>query len=133
VRARNRRSRFVTRFTLFAAAAAISSTLVVPGSAPLAGPLLASVAQPQQAVLLAADPGSLLPVAGRRLPRAPHLARALASAGPSAVQAPARTTTLPVLLVAGTVLAAGLGRWLLEFVGKSSRTRGQPRMGELAL
>jgi hypothetical protein len=105
----------------------------MPGSAPLAGSFLTSVAQPHQAALLAESPVSLPPVAGRRSPRVPHIARVLASAGPSVVQGLSRTTPLPVLLVAGAVLVTGLGRWLLEFVGKSSRTRGQPRMGEPVL
>jgi hypothetical protein len=133
VRARSRRSRFVTRVTLLAAAAVISSSLAVPGAMPTAGLLLASTARPHQAALLAENPALLPPLAGRRSLRIPRVARALVSAAPSVAQASERSATLPVLWAMGAVLTMGLGRWLLEFVGKSSRTRGQPRVGEFAL
>jgi hypothetical protein len=131
---RSRRSRIVARIALFAAAAALSTTFAGPAIA-LAAPLhhapaVASVAPAALAANLAVRPLNV----GHRGPVPPRIARFFTSVPHSATSVLAGLgLALASLLLLGALLAALLGGWLLDFARRSSRTRGQPRVGELAL
>jgi phosphate/sulfate permease len=133
VNRRSRRSRIIARVALFAAATVISTALAAPGLALAIAPVHAAAAILGHAAQVAENP-ALPPLrAGHRPPRAPRSERLLASVPQLDPGSSAVALAVTALLAAGLALALGLGGWLLEFVGRSSRTRGQPRMGVLAL
>ena len=134
MRVRSRRSRFIARVTLFAAAATIASSLAGPGGAFADGRTHAVTLGPGHAASRSGSSGPLSSGvgAGHRPAPAPRVAKTLASVPQTFASATERAGVTAVLLVANLGAGGLLGRWLLEFVGRSSRTRGQPRMGALA-
>lgn len=132
MRVRSRRSRFIARVTLFAAAATIATSIAAPSGALAVGRIHAVTLGLGHAVSLADSTGLLPPGLGRRSPPEPRVAKTLASVPQTPASVTERAGVTAVLLVASLGAGGLLGRWLLEFVGKSSRTRGQPRMGALA-
>ena len=131
MRVRSRRSRFIARVTLFAAVATIASSLAAPGGVLAAGRIHAVTLGLGHAAGRPFSTGLIPPGAGRRPAPAPRVARADAGVPQTSASATERAGLTAVLLVASLGAGGLLGRWLLEFVGKSSRTRGQPRMGVL--
>jgi hypothetical protein len=127
-----RRSRIFARFALFGAATVVSTMLLAPGLAMAAAPIHVAAIALVHSAPLAETPALLPPLAGHRPASGPRAARLLASVSQLSAGSTAATLAVASLLAAGAALSMGLGTWLLEFVGKSSRTRGQPRMGELA-
>ena len=130
---RSRKSRFIAKVTLFAAVATIASSLAAPGGVLALGRAQAVTAGLSQVAAPAQSPAPLSPHAGGRPIPAPRVARVFASAVQPTAFAASGLVAPEALLAAGLALSALLGGWLLEFVGRSSRTRGQPRVGELAL
>lgn len=134
MRVRSRRSRFIARVTLFAAVATIASSLAAPSGALAAGRTHAVALGLSHAAsrVGSTGPRSSSAGAGKRPAPEPRLAKTLASVPQTHASAPERASVTAVLLAAGLGAGGLLGTWLLEFVGKSSRTRGQPGMGALA-
>jgi len=134
VRARSRRSRFIARVTLFAAMATIATSLAAPSGALAAGRTHAVTLGLGHAAsrVGSTEPRSSSAGAGKRPASEPRVAKTLASVPQTFASSAGRASVTAALLVAGLGAGGLLGKWLLEFVGKSSRTRGQPRMGALA-
>ena len=137
MKARSRRSRFVARMTILAAAALFSTSLstaapaLAATHAGLTAPQFVSSARGSVAVFegVALVPPTVHHRSGTR----PHLFKDIAGVSPTNFSADARAGFSAVALAACVFLVGVLGTWLLEFVGKSSRTRGQPRMGALSI
>ena len=134
MRVRSRRSRFIARVTLFAAVATIASSLAAPGGALAGGRTHAVTLGLRHAASRAGSTGPLSSGAGagHRPAPEPRVAKTLASVPQTYASSTGRASVTTTLLVASLGAGGLLGTWLLEFVGKSSRTRGQPRMGALA-
>ena len=136
MKARSRRSRLVTRVTMFAAAALFSTSLSTPVPALAAGRAHAipfpAASSPSRLPESLDSVGLVPPAAHRHRALRPHAVKDFAGVSQTHLSAGVRAGFSAVVLVAGIGLVGALGAWLLEFVGRSSRTRGQPRAGALA-
>ena len=126
VRVHTHRSRAFLGIALIVAASVICST--TPGSGAFAGHLLLPSAALSALHNLAEKAGPPRSSASKRQAPAFRLARAVSVGSQDAARTAAKR--LPASALLGAMLALVLfGGWMLDYARRSSRTRGQPRMG----
>lgn len=127
---RMRGSRILAGLALVAATAMTSSAVVGVAPPIAAMQVAAARAAASAGVSLAQQPSVLVMRAVPRVRPGIHGVRGL-SAAPHSIDSASAKRMVAVGVLGSLVVGAALLGWMLDFVRRSSRTRGQPREGAL--
>jgi hypothetical protein len=127
VTVRMRGSRILAGLALVVTATMVSSATIGAGSTVVGAQLSLMRRAASAAVLPITKPATRLGTTKRTISDT-HALRAVSSA-PQVTAAAISTRVVAAGILGSLVVGAGLSGWMLDFARKSSRTRGQPRMG----